>query len=98
VTPNPSAVDLAPARWNRVQPAADGRSLTVYFTLGPPPCSVLGRVDTKDAADKVTVTLQVGRLPGADCSGPQPMIAFPQSVVVKLSSPLGNRTVVDGAA
>jgi hypothetical protein len=98
VSPDPSVVDLAPERWHRVRPAPDGRSLTVFFALGPRPCSVLGRVDTEESADVVKVTLQVGKLPDADCSGPQPMIAFRQAVTVQLSSPLGNRTVVDGAA
>jgi hypothetical protein len=98
VTPDPRVVELVPKRWNRVEPAPDGRSLTVDFTVGMPPCSVLGRVDKTETADTVTVTLQVGQLPGADCSGPQPLIASPQTVVVALDSPLAGRRVVDGAA
>jgi hypothetical protein len=95
--PDPGVVDLSPVRWNQVEPAADGRSLTVHFTLGKPPCSVLGRVDTDEAADAVTVTLLVGRLPDADCSGPQPLIASPWTVTVQLGSPLDGRPVRDGA-
>jgi hypothetical protein len=98
VTPDPRVVDLVPKRWNKAEPAPDGRSLTVDFTVGMPPCSVLGRVDKKETADTVTVTLQVGKLPGADCSGPQPLIASPQTVVVALDGPLAGRRVVDGAA
>ena len=98
VTPDPRVVDLVPKRWNEVEPAPDGRSLTVHFTVGMPPCSVLGRVDKTEAAAVVTVTLQVGKLPGADCSGPQPLIASPQTVVVALDGPLAGRRVADGAA
>ncbi len=96
--PDPGVVDLRPVRWNRVEPAADGRSLTVHFKLGKPPCSMLGRVDTDEAVDAVTVTLMVGRLPHADCSGPQPLIASPRTVTVQLDSPLDGRPVRDGAA
>jgi hypothetical protein len=91
-------VGLKPMRWNRVDAAADGKSLTVHFTLGKPPCSVLGRVDTVEAADAVTVTLMVGRFPDADCSGPQPLIAGPRTVTVQLARPLDGRPVRDGAA
>jgi hypothetical protein len=95
--PDPGAVNLSPVRWNRVEPDADGRSLTVHFTLGKPPCSVLGRVDTDEAAGAVTVTLMVGRLPDAHCSAPQPLVASPLTVTVRLDSPLDGRPVRDGA-
>ena len=98
LTPDPSVVDVSPQRWNRVEPAADKRSLTVHFTLGMAPCNVLGRVDVDEGAETVTVTLQVGKLPGADCSQPQPPLVGPRTVVVALDSPLAGRSVVDGAA
>jgi hypothetical protein len=97
VSPDPSVVDASPKRWNRAEPAADGRSLTIHFTLGKAPCNVLGRVDVDEAADAVTVTLHVGKLPGADCSGPQPPLVGPRTVAVALDSPLAGRPVRDGA-
>jgi hypothetical protein len=95
VTPE-AAVDLRKVPWTRVEPGAD--ALRVYATLtGGPPCAVLGRVDVKETADSVTVTLWVGKRPGADCSGPQAGLGFPMVTTVDLKAPLGQRKVRDGA-
>ena len=58
---------------------------------------MLGRVDLKETADAVTVTLWVGRRPGADCSGPQAGLGFPIVTAVDLHAPLAHRAVHDGA-
>ena len=93
-----AAVDLRKVPWTRVEPAAGGHRLRVFATLtGGPPCSVLGRVDLKETADAVTVTLWVGRRPGADCSGPQAGLGFPIVTAVDLHAPLAHRAVHDGA-
>ena len=97
VTPE-AAVDLHREPWTRVDPIARGRRLRVYATFtGGPPCAVLGRVDVKETADAVTVTLWVGKRPGADCSGPQAGLGFPIVTTVDLKTPLGRRQVRDGA-
>lgn len=70
--------------------------LVVSFWDGIEPCSVLGRVDLVETADKVTITLWTGTGPGAGnlaC----PAIAQQKETVVRLAAPLGNRTIVDGA-
>jgi hypothetical protein len=96
VHPDDRAVGLRPLAWQRVE--SSGRQLTVHFTTtGRPECATLGRVEVVEAATTVRVTLQVGRLPGADCSGAQPQLAAPSSVVVTLAQPVGGRTVVDGS-
>jgi len=95
VTPE-AAVDLRKVPWTRVEPGPD--ALRVYATLtGGPPCAVLGRVDVKETADAVTVTLWVGKRPGADCSGPQTGLGYPIATTVDLKAPLGQREVRDGA-
>jgi hypothetical protein len=95
VAPEP-AVDLRKVPWTRTEPTAHG--LRVYATLtGGAPCAVLGRVDVKETAHAVTVTLWVGKRPGADCSGPQTGVGFPIVTTVDLKAPLGKRAVHDGA-
>jgi hypothetical protein len=97
VTPEP-AVDLHRLPWTSVERRAGGRRLRVHATLsGGPPCAVLGRVDLDETADAVTVTLWVGRRPGASCGGPQPGLAVPIVVTVALHRPLGTRALRDGA-
>ena len=97
VTPQPVRSGR-PLAWSTALPTGDGTALEVRFGLGPPPCSVLGAVRTAESADHGDGdTLSVGQQPGADCSGPQPAIAFPAVTTVRLAAPLAGRTVVDGA-
>jgi hypothetical protein len=96
LTPQP-VVQPRSLPWSGVSPLGDGRSLAVTFGLGPPPCAVLGGVRVEESATQVTITLTVGRQPGADCSGPQPAIAMEAVTTVRLAAPLAGRPVVDGA-
>jgi hypothetical protein len=92
------AVDLRPAPWARAERVPGERRVRVHATLsGGPPCAVLGRVDVDETATAVSVTLWVGRRPTASCGGPQPAIGFPIVVTVNLRSPLGQRSLRDGA-
>jgi hypothetical protein len=96
--PDARVTALKPIRWTRAV-AATGRDLQVHYTItGRGDCSALGRVDVAETARDVTVTVLVGRLPGADCDGPQPQLAASVMTVVKLATPLGDRAVRDGAA
>jgi hypothetical protein len=80
-----------------VEVANDGRTLTVYFTIGVEPCYVLNRVEVRERPDAVVITLYQGTgLPEAEgvaCIE----IAVLKHVVVELARPLGDRRVVDGA-
>jgi hypothetical protein len=92
------AVDLHAEPWTNVESSPDSRQLRIHATLtGGPPCAVLGGVDVRETAEDVTVTLRVGRRPGADCDGPQRAIGFPIVVTVDLKEPLGRRPIHDGA-
>lgn len=96
--PDARVVGLRPVPWTRVQ-AAPGRQVRVYYTItGRGDCAALGRVDVAETTTTVTVTVRVGRLPDADCAGPQPQLAASMTTVVTLARPLGTRTVKDGAA
>lgn len=95
--PDPRAVGLAPTPWARSAPAG-GRELRIEYAIGGRvDCATLGRVEVTETSREVTVTLLVGRLPGADCAGPQPGLAAVMSTMVTLKAPLGARTVRDGA-
>jgi hypothetical protein len=96
--PDKRATDLKPVRWSRVGPLA-GRQIEVHYTItGRADCAALGRVDVRETAHEVTVTVLLGRLPGADCGGAQAQFAASILTVVTLAEPLGNRKVRDGAA
>ncbi|MEP7331868.1 MAG: hypothetical protein ABI692_07235 [Terracoccus sp.] len=97
LNPDARAVDLRAVRWQRAE--SSGRLLTVHFAItGRPECFTLGRVEVAESATAVTVRVLVGRLPGVDCSGAQPQLAAPATVVVTLARDLGGRAVVDGSA
>lgn len=93
-----AAVDPVRAPWQRTEPVGGSAELLVHGTLsGGPPCAVLARVDVAETPGSVTVTVWAGRRPGADCAGPQPELGYPYVTRVRLASPLGSRTVHDGA-
>jgi hypothetical protein len=96
--PDERVTDLRAVPWTRAV-AVDGNALQISYSItGRGDCSALGRVDVAETAQEVTVSVLVGRLPGADCAGPQPQLAAVVSTVVTLTAPLGNRRVRDGAA
>ncbi len=96
VTPKPGTIKPHPLMWQSVKPAADGRTIRVYFTSGVEPCSVLDHVKVTYLAERVLITLYEGAAPG---SMNQQCIALAQfkMVDVRLDQPLGKRTVGDGA-
>jgi hypothetical protein len=96
VEPTPGMVNVFPRpfdSWTTV----DGDSLHIDFWSGVAPCSVLDRVDVTYGADAVTITLFEGADPSA---GDVACIAIAElkRVVVTLAEPLGDRSVIDGAA
>jgi hypothetical protein len=95
--PDASVIDLRPLRWSQAEPAPEQQLVIHYTTAGLARCSTLGRVDVAETAVSVTVTVLVGRLPGANCSGDQPQLAAQFVTTVTLRQLLGERTVVDGA-
>jgi hypothetical protein len=97
VVPEP-ALGLATVRWDRAEPVPGSPDLLVYGTLrGGPPCTVVSRVDLAETANTVTVTVWVGRRPGAACDGPQPELGYPYVTRVRLKAPLDGRAIRDGA-
>jgi len=94
VTPSPGLADVRPVTWTKATASADGTVLTVDFWGSP--CLSIDHVGVKETSSAVTVTLYQGMLPsmvGSAC----PELAVLEAVRVQLSSPLGNRSVVDGA-
>ena len=91
-TDNSSIVDPRPVpveSWSRV---ANERAVAVHFTSGTPACNGV-HATAQETADAVTVTLTGGSLPsvaGRMCI----MLAVTGTLVVALSSPLGDRQVL----
>ena len=91
-TDNPSNVDprpLAVESWSRV---GDDRAVAVHFTTGTPACNRV-HATTQETADAVTIALKGGSLPAAAgrmCI----MLAVTGTLVVPLTSPLGDRQVL----
>jgi hypothetical protein len=86
---------MHPIRWSKVTPGPDKRSLTLAFWSEP--CSAVDHVGLAERADRVVVTLYVGTSPSEEnqaCA----QIAEYLGVKIPLSSPLGNRRVVDGTS
>jgi hypothetical protein len=82
--------------WESATPSADGKSIDLVWWSGVAPCNVLDRIDVKEAAGKVTITLYEGhdsREPDAICIE----MAIEKTTTVELSESVGDREVVDGA-
>ncbi|GAA3619551.1 hypothetical protein [Microlunatus ginsengisoli] len=94
-----AADDARRQRWNKVELIPGTNDVLVHAALTPgPPCAVLTRVDVAESKKEVTITLWVGKLPGADCNGPQPQVALPIVTKAHLEAPIGARQLRDGAA
>jgi hypothetical protein len=98
VVPDPRAVDLQPVRWASISTGSRNEVDVHYTITGSIACHTLGRVDVAEASQSVTITLRIGHLPDANCSGMQPLIAMVGVTAVTLAQPLGDRAVLDGAA
>ncbi|MGQ0846010.1 MAG: hypothetical protein ACT4QF_17945 [Sporichthyaceae bacterium] len=95
VHPKPGATATRTTSWTRAE-ATGPRTIRVFYNSGTAPCSVLDRVNVAYAADRVTVTLVVGRdraAAGQACA----MALRPVYVDVRLAEPLAGRRIVDGA-
>lgn len=98
VSPEP-AVDLRRARWQRAEAVRGRPEVHIHATLeGGPPCTVLARVDVRETATAVTITLWTGRRPGARCSERRRLVGVPIVVSVALRRSVGDRAVLDGAS
>jgi hypothetical protein len=96
VTPVGDALQPHEIAWTRATPSAAGTSLDIVWWSGVAPCTVLDRVEVREGAGEVTVTLNEGhdrRAPNVDCNE----IAVYNTTTVKLPAPLGDRRIADGA-
>ena len=97
VEPTPGMADVRSHIFDHVVVSDDGRSVTVFFWSGVEPCYVLDHVDVEEGSDAVTITL----FEGHDATGGDVAcidIALLKKVVVQLDEPVGDRSIVDGAA
>ena len=97
VEPTPGMADVRSHIFDHFVVSDDGLSVTVFFWSGVEPCYVLDHVDVDEGPGTVTITLFEGHDTSAGdvaCID----IALLKKVVVQLDEPVGDRTVVDGAA
>ena len=95
VEPTPGMADVHAIGWDTAGVSADGLHVTISFTSGVAPCSVLDHVDVAYGANAVTITLFEGHEPDAGqvaC----PAIAMFKQTTVDLTEPVGGRDVKDG--
>ncbi|GII53656.1 hypothetical protein Pth03_20450 [Planotetraspora thailandica] len=95
-TPVGNTIDPHKTKWLSAEPTDGGKALLLTWWSGVEPCTALDRVDVSESADQVTVTIWEGkdrRHPDAVCIA----IAIKKQTKVNLSTPLGNRKVIDGA-
>jgi hypothetical protein len=93
VRPRAGLVDVRPVPWEKVD-VLDQSTLDVQFYNGVEECHGLDRVDVDYSRDAVTVTVYVGRVPGA---GVCIEIAELKVTRVNLDEPLNGRKILDGA-
>jgi hypothetical protein len=97
VTPNPDAVDLRARPFDAATVGDDGRTVTIDFVSGVEPCYVLGRIDVDEGPNAVRITLFEGHLPSDEdvaCID----LGVSKRTAVTLDAPIGDRSIVDGAA
>jgi hypothetical protein len=97
VVPRAGMANVRPHPFESATPIGDETRLEVRFWGGVEPCFVLDRVEVREDAAAVTVTLYAG----SDPARPDAMcieIAVSMAVVVRLDAPLGARAIRDGAA
>ncbi|HEV8564592.1 MAG TPA: hypothetical protein VGR41_06730 [Actinomycetota bacterium] len=75
----------------------DGRTVTIDFVSGIEPCTVLDHVKVRYGSKIVTLTLFEGNDPSAGDVACIEIGVF-KRVIITLDEPLGDRTIVDGAA
>jgi hypothetical protein len=95
VEPTPGMADVRARGWDSADISADGLHVTISFTSGVAPCSVLDHVDVAYGASAVTITLYEGHEPDSGqvaC----PAIAMFKQTTVDLTEPVGKRDVKDG--
>lgn len=93
-TPSTGTVDPRPTRFAGAEVGPPGDTVLVRYFASP--CEQLDRVEVTTSPAAVSITLFVGRKPGAGevCI----LIAEERTVEVAVGEPVGARAIVDGAA
>jgi hypothetical protein len=97
VTPRPGMAEVRARPFDDAKVGDDGVTVTIDFVSGVEPCSVLDHAGVDYGATTVTITLFEGHDPAAGEVACIDIGVF-KRVVITLDQPLGDRTIVDGAA
>jgi hypothetical protein len=97
VEPSPGMADVRSHAFDHAVVNDDGSSVTIFFWSGVEPCYVLDHIDVHADSNEISITL----FEGHDASAGDVAcidIALLKKVVVQLDEPVGDRSIVDGAA
>jgi hypothetical protein len=97
VRPRPGMADLYRLGWDDAKVSKNGKKVTLVFYNGVEPCYVLDHIDVDYNEKNITITMFSGHDPEAGDDVACIEIAELLSTRVKLSEPVGDRTIVDGA-
>lgn len=93
--PRPGQDHVRARRWESAAVHDDDVTIDITYWSGVEPCYVLDRVEVREEAARVVITLYEGSQPGFD--GACTEQAVERTTRIRLSAPLGSRVLVDGS-
>jgi hypothetical protein len=93
--PRPGQANVRARRWESASVHADDVTIDIRYWSGVEPCYVLDRVEVREEAARVVITLYEGSQPNFD--GACTEQAVERTTRIRLSSPLRSRALVDGS-
>jgi hypothetical protein len=93
--PRPGQDNVRARRWEKASVHDDDVTIDIRYWSGVEPCYVLDRVEVREEAARVVITLYEGSQPGFD--GACTEQAVERTTRIRLSTPLGSRALVDGS-
>lgn len=94
--PRPGQANVRARRWESADVHADDVTIDITYWSGVEPCYVLDRVEVREEAARVVITLYEGSQPGFD--GACTEQAIERTTRIRLTSPLRDRVLVDGSS
>lgn len=93
--PRPGQANVRARRWETAAVHDDDVTIDITYWSGVEPCYVLDRVEVREEAARVVITLYEGSQPGFD--GACTEQAVERTTRIRLSASLGSRALVDGS-
>lgn len=94
--PRPGQANVRARRWESADVHPDDVTIDIAYWSGVEPCYVLDRVEVREEAARVVITLYEGSQPGFD--GACTEQAVERTTRIRLAAPLRDRALVDGSS